>query len=187
MAAPKLCGAKKKRGGTCELAAGWGTDHLGYGRCRFHFGSSPNGRKGAAREELGEFMAAAAPLLEVDPIQALLYCVQRAAMVANYVRRRVALVEEGEELQEGQLNVWSRLEAEWLGYLARWSKMALDAGVAERQLRMAEQAGDLIAQALEAELQAVDLPDETVARLVRGFSHRLEVLELEPAAGGAGG
>lgn len=33
------CGAKKRQGeGTCALPAGWGTDHVGYGRCKLHGG-----------------------------------------------------------------------------------------------------------------------------------------------------
>ena len=34
----RLCGAKGHRGGKCALEAGWGTDHLGTGRCRYHGG-----------------------------------------------------------------------------------------------------------------------------------------------------
>lgn len=45
------CGTKLlKREGTCRLPPGWGTDHPGGGRCRKHFGSSPNGIKAADRE-----------------------------------------------------------------------------------------------------------------------------------------
>lgn len=35
-----LCGAHKKRGGTCTQAAGWGTVHPGRGRCKLHGGAS---------------------------------------------------------------------------------------------------------------------------------------------------
>ena len=36
-----VCGAKKKQGpGTCQQKAGWGTDHLGEGRCKLHGGKS---------------------------------------------------------------------------------------------------------------------------------------------------
>ena len=32
----KFCGVKKRSGpGTCRLPAGWGTDHVGEGRCRW--------------------------------------------------------------------------------------------------------------------------------------------------------
>ena len=32
------CGAKTRSGGTCKKEAGWGTDHVGHGRCRLHGG-----------------------------------------------------------------------------------------------------------------------------------------------------
>lgn len=40
-----LCGAKKRDGSgeTCRQVAGWGTDHVGTGRCKLHGGLSPKG------------------------------------------------------------------------------------------------------------------------------------------------
>lgn len=35
----KTCNARKKSGGVCRKPAGWGTDHLGQGRCRRHGGN----------------------------------------------------------------------------------------------------------------------------------------------------
>lgn len=50
---PNRCGATNRQGKECGHPAGWGTDHPGFGRCKNHGGSSPNGRKHAAtlREE----------------------------------------------------------------------------------------------------------------------------------------
>src|SRR6202035_4558885 len=46
------CGAKKTNGsGLCGHAAGWGTDHPGFGRCKLHGGSVPNGIKAASEAE----------------------------------------------------------------------------------------------------------------------------------------
>lgn len=37
------CGAKKRQGeGTCTQTAGWGTNHVGFGPCKLHGGSSPS-------------------------------------------------------------------------------------------------------------------------------------------------
>jgi hypothetical protein len=63
------CGSNKRgSAGTCELAAGWGTDHLGIGACRLHAGASPNGRRAAANRfiEIG-----VAVLLEREGLQPL--------------------------------------------------------------------------------------------------------------------
>lgn len=36
-----ICGARKKQGeGVCHQKAGWGTDHLGQGKCKLHGGAS---------------------------------------------------------------------------------------------------------------------------------------------------
>jgi len=35
-----ICGAKNRAGDPCHRPAGWGTDHVGYGRCKLHGGKS---------------------------------------------------------------------------------------------------------------------------------------------------
>ena len=45
------CNARKTDGsGYCQQPAGMGTDHLGYGRCKFHGGDSPSGDKAVLNE-----------------------------------------------------------------------------------------------------------------------------------------
>jgi uncharacterized protein YjcR len=39
----EICGAKTRAGTPCMQKAGWGTSHLGEGRCKLHGGSSPGG------------------------------------------------------------------------------------------------------------------------------------------------
>lgn len=39
MEAPK-CGGKKRSGGFCRQPAGWGTEHVGSGKCKLHAGAS---------------------------------------------------------------------------------------------------------------------------------------------------
>ncbi len=39
----KTCGAKTRAGTPCRHPAGWGTDHVGEGRCKLHGGSSLRG------------------------------------------------------------------------------------------------------------------------------------------------
>lgn len=49
-----LCGAKaKSTGKPCRREAGWGTDHFGEGRCRFHGGATPikSGRYSTVQRE----------------------------------------------------------------------------------------------------------------------------------------
>lgn len=45
----KLCGAKTRSGGTCKHEAGWGTAHVGEGRCKLHGGNAGGPIKTGAR------------------------------------------------------------------------------------------------------------------------------------------
>lgn len=38
-----VCGAKNRSGEPCQRPAGWGTDHVGEGRCKLHGGLTPRG------------------------------------------------------------------------------------------------------------------------------------------------
>ena len=40
-----ICGATNRHGEPCGLPAGWGTDHVGDGRCKLHGGASPRGEE----------------------------------------------------------------------------------------------------------------------------------------------
>lgn len=51
-AVPAMCPAKKKNGpGTCGHQAGWGTDHPGFGPCRYHGGNTTAHKIKAARDK----------------------------------------------------------------------------------------------------------------------------------------
>lgn len=49
------CGAKKKNGpGTCGRTAGWGTKHVGSGRCKLHGGSSTGPKTAEGKRKTAE-------------------------------------------------------------------------------------------------------------------------------------
>jgi len=48
---PGLCGARTRAGPPCRRPAGWGTDHVGEGRCKLHAGCSPGGPVGNKKAE----------------------------------------------------------------------------------------------------------------------------------------
>jgi len=65
------CGGERPQGDLCRHVAGWGTDHVGFGECRLHGGSTPAGRR-RAEEELQEQMDNAA--MSVDYLGRLDHC-----------------------------------------------------------------------------------------------------------------
>src|SRR3954447_6299267 len=89
--AVKRCGAKKRGGGKCGQAAGLGTDHLGHGRCKWHGGASPNGRKAATREAALSFARGALGAeVEGSPVEAMEEAVRLSRGLLAYYRHELA-------------------------------------------------------------------------------------------------
>lgn len=64
------CGGKNRDGSLCKHEAGWGTTHVGEGRCKTHGGSTPTHVKGATirlvEQQARELFGKAVP--EIKPI-----------------------------------------------------------------------------------------------------------------------
>lgn len=182
------CGAKTRSGKPCRQQAGWGTDHLGFANCKLHGGLSPNGIKHAATLQARHL----AVEVDMEPHEALLWCIRVTAGEVTFFTRRISQLEEealvvvqaseksvalrvGAEADEegsgellgvekvertesttAHLHIWVEARSHAVDRLAKYSKMALDAGVEERRVRVAEalggQLGDLIG-AILGELQ----------------------------------
>lgn len=169
----KKCGARKRDGsGTCQLAAGMGTDHVGFGKCKFHGGNSPALKKAAAKEEVAERMRGIGQEgRDITPGIALLEEVRRSAGIVDWLNgvigswetqtdeeRRQLFMQLGE--QGFQKSTWIKLYQDERKHLAQVAKMALDAGVAERQVRLAEEQGQLIAFVIRSVLDDLKLTPE---------------------------
>jgi hypothetical protein len=72
------CGANTKRGGVCNKPAGWGIPYQ-HGRCKLHAGASPTHVKAAQRRDAERAVELFGLPREVEPHQALLEEVYRAA------------------------------------------------------------------------------------------------------------
>lgn len=161
----KVCGAKKNKGvNTCSLPAGFGTDHLGFGPCKHHMGSTATGRKSAAIERGEELMVFYGKPLDTDPIQALLDEVRTTAghkawLAAEIAKVDVKLVSEKGRVEglpaevEGLLRLyqWER------DHLVKTAKTCLDAGINQRLLEIAEHQGAKLADAVDTILAGLQL------------------------------
>src|SRR4051795_11545873 len=174
-----VCGAPRRQGdrAPCRRPAGWGTDHLGRGPCKFHGGRLPNIMQKYARERALEEAVAFGGAIDVDPITLLSAMVHRCAAVASWLRLKIESLDESELIIDGRPSVWVRLEAEWVDRATRSAKTALDAGVAELQIRIAERTGARIAAALDDAVAPLELSTEERSAMVQRFVRALTVLE----------
>jgi hypothetical protein len=177
------CGAATRQGGVCKRPAGWGTSHTGTGSCKNHGGSTPSGTQAALREQSDRELAkhSLATGIRIEPLDALLHVVYATAGRVEWFRRKIEAAENADEpmIAASELHAAAKLHGSELIRLAQVSKMALDAGVAERRVQMAERTAALIGAAAEAafaELGEAATP-ELRATFARAFASRLAVLE----------
>lgn len=175
------CGATKKNGEPCGMDAGWGTDHPGHGTCKLHGGSTPDAILHAAKEQAIVMGVA----VDVEPHEALLQCIRITAGEVMYCQQRIAELQpeeavghpteiirrqgstgengrvDVEEVREKvpMMNIWIRARAASIDRLAKYSKMALDAGVNERRVRMAEGMASELAPIIKAIFDELELTE----------------------------
>lgn len=205
------CGARKRSGGTCGRPAGWGTTHAGWGRCKLHGGSTPTQRIGAAKQEAAAAAIKLGAPIDINPMDALLWCVRIAAGEVAYFTMQVNLIQEADvvgktkQVKERPLNygkdgesesitveettwglpalhIWVSARQAALDRLARYSKMSLEAGVAERQVQLAERYGELIGRIIGNILDGLLLTPEQQQRAPELVRTHLAAIEGTVAA-----
>lgn len=171
-----LCGAKKRSDGTpCRKFAGEGTDHFGVGRCRLHGGSTPTHRVGAVRQEAKQRLARRefGQPQQVDPGEALMEMLGIAYGQVAWLQEEIAKLDD---LATFEARVLIQSHRDERDRTARVAATALDAGIAERQIRLAEQYGHMIARLIQGilgDLQLTGAQQKLVPDAVR--THLLSV------------
>lgn len=181
-----VCGYENKNGKTCQREAGWGTEHFGAGPCRSHDYGWANKRGESKAEYARPLLAKLTGYdIEVNPMDALLMCVRIAAAEVAYFSQKIGDLDEKDLVDNPivthssvkekngvvtknitkisgreELSLWIRARKESLNDLARFSKMALDAGVEERLVRVSEAIGETIAMAVRGILDDLVLSPE---------------------------
>jgi hypothetical protein len=206
-----VCGANRRQGGgPCQLPAGHGTDHLGVGRCKWHGGNTTSQRKAAAVEMARAHVASLGLPVDVEPHEVLIlatqvswaevvYCDQEMAKlgasqlagqaVTRHTRPR-SLGKDGEDPDEPvteerelapALHIWMVARAAAMERAAKFAKMALDAGVDERRVRVQEAQADRLASVVNAvirDLVAAGLSAELRSLAGERFKHHLASLDV---------
>lgn len=139
--------------GRCARPAGYGTDHSGWGACSWHGGRGIRGGTEAAWI-MGHELARE---LDVTPWQALMVAVRREAAEAAWYDSKISQVTNDEELRPGgDAYDWLRGSQLARDRMARYAKMAIDAGVAERLIRNEETSARLAAEAVIRALEGLE-------------------------------
>lgn len=144
-----LCGARKRSNGEpCRAFAGQGTDHPGVGKCKFHGGSTSSHRTHAIVQQAKAKAARIAEPFDMEPVEALIWMVNLSAGQVRYLAEELSTLDAART--NGESLIVQRLFNEERDRLARISKAALDAGVQERAIIVAERTGAAIADVLRA-------------------------------------
>lgn len=199
--AETMCGAHKRRNRTgceapdmsacfqpghlCQRSKGYGTDHKGVGKCKYHGGTSPNGQKFAAREAAVNALERMGVPVPTDPVQGLLDTVALCAGMVRYLGGKVydlaapaVMTAFGPAVDP---NV--TLLAMWSDRLARACKLAIDANISERHVRLAEQQGALIVEVLRRALVRSGIPADQRTAVEKALG--MELREYAASAPGA--
>lgn len=104
-------------------------------------------------------------LVDITPQEALVFMVRRSAGMLSWLEAKVQTLGTEEVFYENKAenqlaNPWIALLNDERDRLVRYSKTAIDAGVAEREVQLAEQQGAMVAIVLRQVLDQLGLDEE---------------------------
>lgn len=156
------CGVKKDGknwtgSDVCLQTAGWGTEHLGYGPCKYHGGCLPSVTKRYMKIKEKREMAVFGDKIEIDPHTAVLETVHRTAGHVAWLFEKIQALSETEgdmtlhqyTAMGIKASVWVEMYERERMMLLKASKAAVDMGISERQIQLAEEQGRMIAMVLQ--------------------------------------
>jgi hypothetical protein len=175
-----LCGARKKNGERCRAIAGTGTQHPGIGACKFHGGSTPNGNKAALKRELTQRMATLGePIEKTTALDALLQELWASTGHVAWLRQQLADMSK-DELGTAYGQAVTGMYAAERDRKTRIARMAIESGVDEAAIRVAEAQLTLLGTALSKAADTAGLSEPMRRRLGAALRDELGALEAEP-------
>lgn len=173
------CGVKKdglssSGEGYCSHPAGWGTSHIGSGPCKLHGGALPNVNKKHLRLIQGAELATYGTPIAVDPHTAVLNTVHATAGHVAWLYEKIqelAEVEGDMTLHQYtsmgiKASIWVEMYERERLMLLKASKAAVDMGVSERAVQLAEEQGRMIAGLLQKFIDSQEIGLTAAQRLV---------------------
>lgn len=166
------CNANKKDGSVCGLRAGFGTHHEGQGRCRYHGGATPSHELAVIRETV-ESMATP---VEVTPGTAMAGVLNLSAGQLLYITAKVAALQEDDVMTDIGINPWIRVQWRIMDSVAKYAKLAADAGIDERLVSLAEEQTRMISTMLEKIATDLEFTPEQKQKLGPAIRKHLHAL-----------
>ena len=178
MAKKNLCGAKTTNGDPCRNLAGYGTDHLGIGACKFHGGKTkPHRQRAVKLTAQAEMVTLGAPL-DIKPHEALLGVLRATAGHVAWLNTEVGRL-NGLADDEGATLV--RLYSQERDRLTVVAKACLDAGISKIEVELNQRTTEQVAGAVNAAIKSVDgLSDKQREQF--GLALRQELAQLQTQA-----
>jgi hypothetical protein len=178
-----VCGAQRSGRsssgpGICQNYAGYGTDHKGFGRCKFHGGATPNHTTSAVAAAVAARSGGYGEPISIDPMAALLGEVNRTS---GHVAWLAADLQRHSDPAEFETRILRKLYSDERAHLVRVAKAAVDAGFAEREVFLAEEQGRVLVQVIQAVMGALDLTPRQrldARRVVAEELRRVSALEV---------
>ncbi len=193
----RYCGGKKRQGeGNCTRPAGWGTDHPRIGRCKLHGGKTTSHNVAAQQEMARRAVRTYGLPLDVNPVDALLDEVRWTAGHVAWLRERVQEIEQAalvwgvteqvdkdsgefsgsDKTEAAKPNVWLVLYQQERKHLVDVCKTAIQVGIEERRVKLAEAQGQMLADVIRAILAELALTPEQQARAPEIASRHLRLV-----------
>lgn len=171
------CGVVRN-GRQCKNPAGYQTSHPGFGCCRFHGGRAMTQELAATKMEAMIRARQISDEKEMDPLEAMLWCVRLSAGAVDYYRDLLIEIPNliDYEASPAGSSEWYKDAADRLDNLLaglakeygqerdrllKTAEACVKIGLAERQVSLAERQGDLVAEILMKVIDALGLPLET--------------------------
>ena len=184
-----ICGAPRhpnssSGSGPCCNPAGLHTDHPGVGGCGWHGGNyGHHNRKWMLIMARRKAIIYGAPI-DISAEDALMQEVRRTAGHVAWLSHQIQAMDSKDDLAAMTLHGYKpsvilQLYQEERIHLVRVCKVAIDSGIAERQVQLAENQATLFAQALLGFIQDPDLDLTPAQRVVSREIMRKHLLALE--------
>lgn len=177
-----LCNALKKDGTRCRAFAGQGTSHRGIGACKFHGGATSNHAKAAIRREAQAKMVSMgldAPVGDVSALQALLQELWASTAHVAWLRQQMANLSRDELGTPYGLAISSLYNSE-RDRKTKIARLAIESGVDEAAIRVAEVQVTMLGQALSRACDTAGVAPALKKRIGAALRDELAAQEAQP-------